>query len=297
MSNAPREATVRALVVRSDGGRSTPAADALVVEEPLEIRLRERPGAAAERLLVTMRTPGDDVDLVHGLLFSEGVIEAAADVVDLAPPDDPRLDPELARNVLVATLAPKAGVRAPLPRRATVMGSACGVCGKTSIEEVLGLAARRRTAAAGSPAGSHAGAEAAGGPSVSASALVGLPEALRARQALFSTTGGLHAAALFDADGTLLLVREDVGRHNATDKVLGALLRTGAAVPPILLVSGRLGFEIVQKAACVGVPIVAAVSAPTSLAVALAEEAGITLVGFLRGERFNLYAHPARVAP
>lgn len=271
-----------ALVYRRDGARGAFEKDALVVEEPLEIRLREGRGPAS-RFVVTMRTPGDDADLAVGLLHGEGVIASADEVVSIDPPDDPRISAELARNVVVVTLAPAQKTRAA-PRRATVMGSACGVCGKTSIEDVLAIGRERRRAEGS-------------GPRIAESTLVSLPERLRAAQAVFASTGALHAAGLFSADGSLVLAREDVGRHNATDKAFGALLRERRPVPEVLLVSGRLAFEIVQKAVFVGVPIICAVSAPTSLAVELAEEAGVTLVGFLRGERFNAYAHPERIGP
>jgi FdhD protein len=277
-----REGAAPALVYRRDGARSSFEKDALVVEEPLEIRLREGSGPPS-RFVVTMRTPGDDPDLAVGLLHGEGVISSAEEVVSIDPPDDPRISAELARNVVVVTLAPGDGTRTA-PRRATVMGSACGVCGKTSIEDVLALGRDRKKGAVRSPR-------------IAASTLVALPDRLRAAQAVFASTGALHAAGLFGADGTLVLAREDVGRHNATDKAVGALLRGRLAAPDVLLVSGRLAFEIVQKAVLADIPIVAAVSAPTSLAVELAEEAGVTLVGFLRGERFNAYAHPERIDP
>jgi FdhD protein len=170
------------------------------------------------------------------------------------------------------------------------MGSACGVCGRTSVEDVAALAAAARRGK-GAPL-----PDASRDLTISAALLTSLPGALRIRQSVFSSTGGLHAAGLFEADGRFLLAREDVGRHNATDKAVGAILRSRRECPPILLVSGRLGFEIAQKAALAGVTIVAAVSAPTSLAVDLAEETGLTLVGFLRGERFNVYTHPERIA-
>ncbi len=166
------------------------------------------------------------------------------------------------------------------------MSSACGVCGDVSIERVSELAdgARRARKDSGGD-----------GPVVPAAVLSGLPDELRRRQEIFRSTGGLHAAGLFEADGTLVVAREDVGRHNATDKAIGALLRERKPTPPILLVSGRLGFEIAQKAALAGVRIVCSVSAPTSLAVELSEETGMTVVGFLRGETFNVYCHPGRV--
>jgi FdhD protein len=269
------------LVHRRDGARSAFEKDALVVEEPLEIRLREGTGPAV-RLVVTMRTPGDDEDLTVGLLFGEGVIASADEILSIERPEDPRISAELARNVAVVTLAPRAGAAREAPRRATVMGSACGVCGRTSIEDVLKIAR-------------GGDARPADDVRVAASVLTALPEKLRGAQAIFTSTGGLHAAGLFGAGGDPVLVREDVGRHNAADKAIGAILRARRAPPEILLVSGRLAFEIVQKAVLARIPVVAAVSAPTSLAVELAEEAGVTLVGFLRGERFNVYTHPERI--
>jgi FdhD protein len=282
-----RDASVRVHVERRDGDVTRREKDLLTAEEPLEIRLREE-GGPATRFVVTMRTPGDDDDLAVGLLFGEGVISGIADVVAVGPPDDPGLSPELARNVRVVTLVAGAAGRAP--RRATVMGSACGVCGRTSVSDVLALAEAARARASRPPVG-----PAATDLTVPASLLTRLPDVLRERQSVFASTGGLHAAGFFEADGALVVAREDVGRHNATDKAVGALLRARRPSPPILLVSGRLGFEIAQKAALAGARIVAAVSAPTSLAVELAEEAGITIVGFLRGARFNVYAHPERI--
>ncbi|MGZ6971608.1 MAG: formate dehydrogenase accessory sulfurtransferase FdhD [Thermoanaerobaculia bacterium] len=287
MSDTHRDASVSTLVFRSDEKGTRWEKDSLVAEEPLEIRLRED-GAEPERFVVTMRTPGDDDDLVAGLLYGEGVIEEIGEIAAIEPPADGRIAPELAKNVRVVTLAPRADRRRA--RRATVMGSACGVCGRTSVDDVAALAAAARRGRTASLPGSSPDL------TISASLLASLPGALRERQSVFSSTGGLHAAGLFEADGTFLLAREDVGRHNATDKAIGALLRSRRPCPPILLVSGRLGFEIAQKAALAGVRILCSVSAPTSLAVELAEETCLTVVGFLRGERFNVYAHPARVA-
>lgn len=287
MADTHRDASVSTLVFRSDEKGTRWEKDSLVAEEPLEIRLCEG-GAEPERFVVTMRTPGDDDDLVAGLLYGEGVIEEIGEIVAIEPPADTRVAPELAKNVRVVTLAPR--VDRPRARRATVMGSACGVCGRTSVDDVAALAAAaRRGKRAPLPGASR-------DLTISASLLTSLPGALRERQSVFSFTGGLHAAGLFEADGSFLLAREDVGRHNATDKAVGAILRSRRPCPPILLVSGRLGFEIAQKAALAGVTIVAAVSAPTSLAVDLAEETGLTLIGFLRGERFNVYTHPERIA-
>ncbi len=244
--------------------------DTLAVEEPLEIRTN------GSSLVVTMRTPGDDVDLAHGFLLAEGVIGAAADVVTARHCVDTDL------NVLDVTLA--AGVDLPETRRSFLATSACGVCGKESIDDV-----RRQTRWPLDPPAPSAGS--------SAALLGSLPDKLRAEQRVFDTTGGLHAAGLFGRDGELLCVREDVGRHNAVDKVVGWALRSDRL--PLrdctLVVSGRASFELVQKAVMAGIPVLGAVSAPSSLAVDLADEAGLTLAGFLRGETMNVYTHPVRL--
>lgn len=250
--------------------------DTLVVEEPLEIRLAFGAGAARQRrsVAVTMRTPGDDADLAAGFLFTEGLIASADQVLAIKQLDD---------NTLLAELHP--GVTVDLERltRHLFTSSSCGVCGKASLEAVHTVACHYPTA---------------GHPRVSRKVLYSLPDTLRKAQATFATTGGLHAAGLFDADGNLLLLREDVGRHNAVDKVIGAALRAGHTMPfrdYLLLVSGRAGFELVQKAAMAGLPLLAAVGAPSSLAVDLAKASGMTLVGFLRGERGNIYTGEERI--
>jgi FdhD protein len=265
-----------------EGDVETEREDALAVEEPLEIRIRAEANTAATSFVTTMRTPGADEDLAVGLLFAEGVLENVSDLKDLQRPTDPRIDPDLRTNVLIATLGEDAFGRAHKLQRGTVMGSACGVCGKTSIENVI-------------PADRPALESSL---RVSAEFLYGLPERLRERQSIFSQTGGLHAAALFGPDGAIRRIAEDIGRHNATDKLVGAsFLRLELPLSDsVLMVSGRAGFEIVQKAYAAGVPIVASVSAPSSLAVELAQTAGLTLVGFLRERRFNVYASPQRVA-
>ena len=269
--------------VRADeDGRQSEREDVLAVEEPLEIRIRSAQGGAVSSFVITMRTPGNDEELTAGLLFAEGVVESRADLIALERPADPRIDPDLRANVLICTLTPEALGRAAGLRRGTVMGSACGVCGKTSIENVIPsdrppLESPLR---------------------IAPDLLYELPGRLRERQSVFAQTGGLHAAGLFSPDGTLEDVREDIGRHNATDKLVGTFLMRGQLPLSnrILVVSGRAGFEIVQKAFAAGIPIVASVSAPSSLAVALAETGGVTLIGFLRGRRFNVYANPTRVA-
>jgi FdhD protein len=255
--------------------------DTLTVEEPLEIRVGDTP------LTVTMRTPGHDIELVHGFLLSEGIIGAAEDVslarycAGAVTSSDSGFD-ENTYNVIDVTLAPGVAPPEASAARAFLTSSSCGVCGTASIEQL-----RTRTAfdVAADPM------------TVTASTLLGLPDALRARQQSFDRTGGLHAAGLFTSDGELLAVREDVGRHNAVDKVVGWAMLQGRlpAAGCILMVSGRASFELVQKAVVAGIPCLAAVSAPSSLAVELAEDAGATLAGFVRGTRFNVYTGAHRV--
>jgi FdhD protein len=240
-------------------------ADILAVEEPLEIRVDGTP------LTVTMRTPGDDLDLAAGFLFTEGLLPSLAEVREIRMCDV---------NVAAVDLVP--GGQAVIPSRNFLTTSACGVCGKDSIESV-----RVRSSFD----------VAADETRVPASLLASLPDRLRSAQKLFASTGGLHAAGLFTASGELLVAREDVGRHNAVDKVAGWALRN-ATLPLtgcVLQVSGRASFELVQKALMLGIPIMSAVSAPSSLAVSLADEGGLTLTGFMRGPRMNVYTADHRI--
>jgi FdhD protein len=256
------------------GSLAGPRADLLAVEEPLEIRIGGQP------LTVTMRTPGDDIDLAAGFLFTEGLLSPAVDLRQIAMCDE---------NVADATLevadlpSPAELERATDARRAQrkaqrnfLTTSACGVCGKESIDAIRVRSRYDLTADQ---------------LQVSPVVLAGLPDRLREAQRVFASTGGLHAAGLFTADGSLAVLREDVGRHNAVDKVIGWALRAGRLPLSghILMVSGRASFELVQKAAVAGIPVLAAVSAPSSLAADLAEETGMTLVGFLRGNSMNGY--------
>jgi FdhD protein len=277
----PAEPVERVRVRTREESAEVERADSLAVEEPLELRLRAPGPDGWTSFVVTMRTPGQDEALAAGLLHAEGVLESRDELLGLERPSDPRMDPEAAGNVLLATLAQEAFARAARLRRATVMGSACGVCGKTSIDNVLQTDRP--------PVGSRL--------RVAAELLYRLPEDLRRSQSVFSQTGGLHAAGLFGPSGELRALCEDIGRHNATDKLVGTFLMRGELPlsEGILVVSGRAGFEIVQKAFAAGIPIVASVSAPSSLAVELADAAGITLVGFLRDRRFNIYTHFGRV--
>lgn len=268
--------TARRRIVRLGPDAAVQRVDALAVEEPLELRVGGR------ALSVTMRTPGHDVELAHGFLLTEGVIGAAADVATARYCRGTGPDGRQTYNVLDVALA--SGVAAPDPgvARSFPTTSSCGVCGKGALESV-----RLRTRH--SPAGDAVVLD----PAV----LRTLPGALRSAQRVFDSTGGLHAAGLYEPDGTAVAVREDVGRHNAVDKVLGAALLAGRvpAAAAVLMVSGRASFELVQKAAMAGVPTLAAVSAPSSLAAELAEDEGITLIGFLRGDSMNVYTRPDRL--
>lgn len=270
-------------VLKFDGERGVEAPDLLAVEEPLEIRLGYGPAADRQQrsLAVTMRTPGSDEDLALGFLLTEGIIENPAQVLSLKHCMD--LGREATGNVLRAELKPEVEVPWPRLERHFYTSSSCGVCGKASIESV------EATGCSALPAPR---------PLLPADVLTTLPDRLRARQDVFSHTGGLHAAALFDEGGQLILLREDVGRHNALDKLIGAAALRGwlPLHDRVLLVSGRVSFELVQKALVAGIPLLAAVGAPSSLAVDLAERFGQTLVGFLRDGRFNVYAGAGRVA-
>jgi len=246
--------------------------DLVVAEEPLEIRI------GGESLIVTMRTPGDDLDLAAGLLFTEGVIASMDDVAALVHGGEAAgRDRE---NVVEVTAARGRAIDSAAARRVLRATAACGLCGKDSIAAV-----RKRIP----------GLEDA--TRVSLAVVLGLPAAIRAGQPVFAATGGLHAVGLFTPEGALRTVREDVGRHNAVDKVIGAELRAGATslAGSVMLLSGRAGFELVQKAAIARVPVVCSVSAPSALAVDLADEVGMTLVGFVRGGSANVYTHPQRI--
>jgi len=257
-----------------DGVRSVDR-DRAATEEPLEVRLHNRPFA------VIMRTPGADRELAAGFLLAEGVLKSADDLGTIEYCTDPGADhPENIVNARLANLSPDALDMLLAERRNVTTNSSCGLCGRLTIES---LQSDRPPLTSSWTVGS--------------SAVLELPDRLRRAQAVFEETGGLHAAGLFARDGRLETIAEDVGRHNAVDKVIGRMLM--AEQLPLsdhmLFVSGRTSFEIVQKAFIAGIPFVAAVSAPSSLAVELAEECGITLIGFLRGRNFNIYAHPERV--
>jgi FdhD protein len=276
---------IRRPVVRIDTAGTAPTVqrvrDDVAAEEPFEIRVGPAGPGRRPPLAVTMRTPGDDLDLAIGFLLTEGIISAAEDVLtaQLCAGDD---DAPNTYNVVDVALRP--GVAAPSvdPTRNFYTTSSCGVCGKASIDAVR---TRSRFDVAADPT------------VVTAATLTGLPDRLRAGQEGFRRTGGLHAAGLFSTDGELVCLREDVGRHNAVDKVVGWATRAERLplTGHVLMVSGRASFELTQKATMAGIPVLAAVSAPSTLAIELAEEAGLGLVGFLRGPTMNVYAAPHRI--
>lgn len=268
--------TRRHAVLRVAPSETIRRSDTLAVEEPLEIRLNGEP------YVVTMRTPGNDIDLAHGLLYSEGIISERSDIVLARYCAGSGPDGINTYNVLDITLAPLVSTPAPAARRNTVTTSACGICGTTTIDQVL----RESRYAVDQQV------------RVAAELVLSAPMLLRQQQRTFDQTGGLHAAGLLGLDSEMRCVREDVGRHNAVDKVIGWAIRE-QLLPlrqMILAVSGRASFELTQKAVLAGIPVLAAVSAPSSLAAELAEEAGLTLVGFVRGETMNVYTHPERIS-
>lgn len=271
-----RHNVVTTPIVAVRGGVRSERIDNLAAEEPLEIRVQDPEGRHPQQVAVTMRTPGGDFELAVGFLFTEGLIEPGevrrVAYCDNLPGEDQRY------NVVSVTLE-----RALDPerlRRNFYATSSCGVCGKAALDDIEVRCV-----------------PVAEGPEVSLDVVLGLPDRLRSAQKVFERTGGLHAAGLFTPTGELVLAREDVGRHNAVDKVVGEMVLAGR-VPlagHVLQVSGRLSFEIVQKAAVAGVPIVSAVSAPSSLAVEAAERFGMTLVGFVRDDHLNVYTRPERI--
>ena len=268
-------------VRRWSAGQWTESPDAVVTEEPLQLMLD------GERLSVVMRTPGQDVELCVGLMFAEGIVRSLDEIrlIRISAESDEketgvRVDADLVEsNQVDMNLA---GAPRRKPERSMLSSSACGVCGTVMIEDL-----RRDLASLPE------------GPKVDPAILPGLVEILRQGQGVFERTGGLHAAGLFAADGTLVYLREDIGRHNAVDKVVGRALLDGVVplADSIMVVSGRAGYEVVQKSISAGIPVLAAVGAPSSLAVSLAREFNQTLVGFLRGERFNVYSGPERLNP
>ena len=265
------DAPIRVAAIRRVGGGSTADSDLIAVEEPLTIEVEHgAPDARARvNMGIVLRTPGRDEDLAAGLLFAEGFIRANTDITSITAP---------ASGHLRVGLHPDVPISDRLAGRVLVRSSACGLCGRDAIDDLINAGA----------------APLPQGPSIREAALRALPAALRAHQRAFNETGGLHAAAFFDTAGRLLSSAEDIGRHNAVDKLVGAMLRTpgelGDQGPPVLVVSGRAAFEIVHKAVMARVPVLAAVGAPSSLAVETARAMNLTLAGFLREDRFNVYS-------
>lgn len=273
------EETKSLRIERHSGDSSATSSDVVAVEEPLEIALVM--DGIRKPAVVTMRTPGNDLELAAGFLFAEGLIGKRTDLLKLSPCDDPELSQEKRQNRIDVELREASERTLEVLQRSFTISSACGVCGKTSLD-ALELCSD--------------------GPlqtewSISPATVRSIQGTMRESQAVFEQTGGLHAAALFTPDGELHEIREDVGRHNAVDKVIGnaVLSDTTPLNQNILMVSGRSSFEILQKAFAASIPIVCSVSAPSSLAVDLAKRFNITLIGFLRKDRFNVYSAPERI--
>ncbi|MBC5824206.1 MAG: formate dehydrogenase accessory sulfurtransferase FdhD [Candidatus Eremiobacteraeota bacterium] len=268
-------------ILTFEDGQDRERVDRVATEEPMEMRALAR--GISQTIAVTMRTPGADFELTAGFLHTEGLIGQRQDIVAMKYCIDSTFDAVQRYNIVSAELRPGLQLSLPQLERHFFTSSACGVCGKAGLEALRGRSV-------GPPAR---------GPQVAPELISTLTEKLRKAQGVFAATGGLHAAGLFDAAGVTLAVREDVGRHNAVDKAVGwALLNDRLPLrETILVVSGRASFEIVQKALVAGIPIVCAVSAPSSLAVSLADEFSMTLIGFIRGSRFNVYAGRQRITP
>ncbi len=268
---------------RVEGGAASTVDDAIAIEEPLEIRLgyaRPEGGRGERSISITMRTPGNDEELAAGFLFTEGIIREAADIVGIGPCGPPAMNGLI--NVVRVELADSVAVDLDRLERHFYTSSSCGVCGKSSLEAV---AVQGRFDI--NEAGFH----------LDAGLLGNLPAALRSEQSAFEATGGLHASGLFDSSGRIVQVREDVGRHNALDKLIGyALMRSMLPLSDYgVIVSGRASFELLQKAMTAGLPMLAAVGAPSSLAIELAREFDMTLAGFVKPDLFNIYARADRV--
>ncbi|MGR4064434.1 MAG: formate dehydrogenase accessory sulfurtransferase FdhD [Vulcanimicrobiaceae bacterium] len=279
---APRPGrTVQTRVVAHEGARQTQRDDAVVTEEPLEIRIVVR--GAAHTVAVTMRTPGNDFELAAGFLYGEGIVRSRDEIDAITYCVDAGVDVEQRYNIVNVALCPDAQPELARFERHFTMSSSCGVCGRAQLDSLH----RAGMAPVDDPL------------AIPAALLYELPERMREAQRVFKATGGLHAAALFDGDGNAIDVREDIGRHNAVDKIAGSALMSGRMplANRVLTVSGRASYEILQKSAAARIPIVCAVSAPSSLAVELAREFNITLCAFVRSERANVYSVPERITP
>jgi FdhD protein len=274
-------AQTRVRVTVIDDGARHSQSDQVTTEEPLEIRLGYR--GVTQRVAVTMRTPGSDFELAAGFLFTEGIIQTRDEIATINYCIDRTLTTEQRYNVVTVELRSPDLLQSESDIRRFGVSSACGVCGKESLEQIERRGIR----------------PIANGFTASPETIVTLPDRLRRAQGIFDRTGGLHAAGLFSGDGTLIALREDVGRHNALDKLIGAMLLDGKLPlsESILLVSGRASFELAQKCAASGIPILCSVSAPSSLAIDVARRFNLTLIGFLRGTHFNLYHGAHRLTP
>ena len=273
----------RVQIRKVDGAGRSPVADEVAVEEPLEIQVSSASatGAAAKSVSITMRTPGSDEELALGFLLTEGIISSRDQVLGVGAVGEIDAETGLCNRVRV-NVDPSVDLRLDRLERHFYTTSSCGVCGKASLD-ALRVEGQSSLSSIDS--------------SFNAAVLAELPDRVRRNQLVFEQTGGLHAACIFGSDGEILIVREDVGRHNATDKAIGALLQSGRLPAHAfgIFVSGRASFELVQKALVAGIPLLAAVGAPSSLAVRTAEAFGMTLVGFLRGGSFNIYAGEHRI--
>lgn len=270
-------------ISRVEGDKSKQESDVVAVEEPLEIQLcsSTATGSAARSISITMRTPGEDADLALGFLFTEGIIQAAKQVAAVAHQGEADPDTGL-QNTIRVELRPDVDIDLARLERHFYTTSSCGVCGKASLDALR---------VEGQDSLAHCK------DTFTRDVIVAIADRVRNRQRVFTETGGLHAAAIFDPQGEIIVVKEDVGRHNATDKAIGALLQAGRlpANSCGLFVSGRASFELMQKSLVAGIPLLVAVGAPSSLAVQTAKEFDMTLVGFLRGDKFNIYAGPGRI--
>jgi len=278
----PNKSIITTQVQKVNATNRTEANDFLAIEEPLEIQLAWKEDGASKQksISITMRTPGHDVDLAIGFLFTEGIIQSPQQITEAA--HLPSFDPATKENRMLLVLDDKTQIDFKKLERHFYTSSSCGVCGKSSIEAVYasGIQPLKK-----------------GQPLFNQQLIHQLPAKLREQQTIFEDTGGLHAAALFSPEGELLLLREDVGRHNAVDKLIGAAIQNDPDIlsQSMILVSGRASFELIQKSLMAGIPLLAAVGAPSSLAIQMATDANMTVLGFVKNDRYNIYCHSERV--